>query len=89
MALMPCLRKPTLMVLREIAEFAAAIDMIIDIRAAAPARRSRAIKSWREFMDALERREALAGCLEGSPEEQELIALQAAIESWQTRHGLR
>ncbi len=44
------------------------------------------LTTWRHYLAALEQREELAGCLEGTPEEQQLKTVQAAINSWEKKH---
>jgi hypothetical protein len=44
------------------------------------------IKSVEEYDAATQRAEDLLGCMEGTPEEAELIELVAAIEAWDRRH---
>jgi len=43
------------------------------------------IQSEADYQAAMQRREDLAGCLEDTPEERELIAVQLAIDVWETR----
>lgn len=47
------------------------------------------IRNEADYQAALQRREDLAGCLEDTPEERELIAVQLAIEVWETRMRMR
>lgn len=43
------------------------------------------IQNEADYQAALQRREDLAGCLEDTPEEREMIAVQLAIDVWETR----
>jgi len=43
------------------------------------------IQNEADYQAAMQRREDLAGCLEDTPEERELIAVQLAIDVWETR----
>lgn len=44
------------------------------------------INSVEEYEAATQRVQDLSGCLEGTPEEAELIALVEAIEAWDRKH---
>lgn len=44
------------------------------------------LKTEDDYKTALERLAELAGCLEDTPEEHELVTLQLAVEVWESKH---